>query len=102
MFANTDLQVVGLHTVFEHHEAMTPISLGAFIHEYQFTFPIGVDTPSEGTPIPVTMGRYEFQGTPTAVLIGRDGTIRHHAFGQAADMAIGAMIASALGEAAPD
>jgi hypothetical protein len=35
IFKGSDLQVIGLHTVFEHHEAMTPISLKAFIHEYR-------------------------------------------------------------------
>ena len=47
MLRNTDLAVVGLHTVFEHHEAMTPVSLEAFIHEYRITFPVGVDMASE-------------------------------------------------------
>jgi peroxiredoxin len=99
LFGNTDLQVIGLHTVFEHHAAMTPVSLEAFIHEYRLSFPIGVDTPAEGTPIPITMGRYGMRGTPTTVLIGRDGTVRHHGFGQEDDMALGALVASALGEA---
>ena len=102
LFRNTDLQVIGLHTVFEHHAAMTPVSLEAFIHEYRLTFPIGVDTPGEGTPIPTTMGRYGMRGTPTSILIGRSGTIRHHGFGQEDDMAVGALIASALSEAVPD
>jgi hypothetical protein len=31
MFRNTDLQVIGMHTVFEHHAAMSPISLAAYI-----------------------------------------------------------------------
>jgi len=65
IFKHSDLQVIGLHTVFEHHAAMTPVSLEAFIHEYKLTFPIGVDETAEGTPIPVTMGRYGMQGTPT-------------------------------------
>ena len=98
MFANTDLQVIGLHTVFEHHAAMTPVSLAAFIHEYRLTFPIGVDTPVEGTPIPATMGRYGMRGTPTTIIIARDGAIRYHGFGQEDDMALGAMIASALAD----
>src|SRR5829696_9645192 len=93
LFGNTDLQVIGLHTVFEHHAAMTPVSLEAFIHEYRLTFPIGVDAPDEDTPIPITMGRYGMRGTPMMV-IGRDGAIRHHGFGQEEDMALGAMIAS--------
>jgi peroxiredoxin len=96
MLKNTDLQVIGLHTVFEHHAAMTPVSLEAFIHEYRLTFPIGVDEPGQGTPIPVTMGRFQMRGTPTSILIARDGTLLHHGFGQEDDMAMGALIASAL------
>jgi peroxiredoxin len=98
MFRGSDLQVIGLHTVFEHHAAMTPVSLAAFIHEYRLSIPIGVDQPRDGSPMPVTMERYAMQGTPTAILIGRDGIIRHHGFGQEEDMALGARIAAALAE----
>jgi peroxiredoxin len=98
MFRNTDLQVIGLHTVFEHHEAMRPVSLKAFVHENKLTFPIGVDTPGEDTPIPVTMASYGMRGTPTMILIRRNGTVYHHGFGQQDDMAVGAMIASVLRE----
>jgi peroxiredoxin len=98
LFANTDLCVIGLHAVFEHHAAMTPVSLAAFIHEYRLTFPIGVDAAVAGTPIPATMGRYGMRGTPTTVIVGRNGAIRHHGFGQEDDMAFGAMLASALAE----
>ncbi len=58
MFKNTDLTVIGIHTVFEHHAAMTPVSLEAFLHEYRVTYPVGVDTYIEGSPIPATMQRY--------------------------------------------
>jgi len=98
---NTDLAVIGLHTVFEHHAAMTPVSLEAFIHEYRLTFPIGVDQASENDPIPVTMRRYQMRGTPSCVIIGRDGAIRHHGFGQEEDMALGAILGSLLAEKAP-
>jgi peroxiredoxin len=101
LFRDSDLAVIGLHTVFEHHAAMTPVSLEAFIHEYRLTFPIGVDQPAENGPIPVTMARYEMRGTPTAILIGRDGRIRHHGFGQEDDMALGAIIGTLLAEPAP-
>lgn len=101
LFRNTDLAVIGLHTVFEHHAAMTPVSLEAFIHEYRLTFPIGVDQAAEDGPIPITMARYEMRGTPTAILIGRDGHIRHHGFGQEDDMALGAIIGTLLAEPAP-
>ena len=74
LFANTDLKVIGLHTVFEHHAAMTPVTLKAFIHEYRLTSPIGVDQADDGD-VPVTMARYGLRGTPSSVLIGRDGTL---------------------------
>ncbi|MEP9379210.1 TlpA disulfide reductase family protein [Aquabacter sp. CN5-332] len=96
LFRGSDLQVIGLHAVFEHHAAMTPVSLAAFIHEYRYTFPIAVDQPSGTGPIPEIMARYGMRGTPTSILIGRDGTIRHHGFGQDSDMALGAMIAAEL------
>ncbi len=98
MFRETDLTVIGLHTVFEHHAAMAPVSLEAFIHEYRLTFPIGVDEAGTGTPIPVTMQRYRMQGTPTSILIGRDGQIRHQSFGQEDDLALGVVIGSLLAE----
>jgi peroxiredoxin len=109
LFGGTDLQVIGLHSVFEHRAAMTPLALEAFIHEYRLTMPIAVDAHGEdfadddtigneaaGGALPVTMSRYRMRGTPTSFLIGRDGTILHHAFGQQDDMALGALIASAL------
>lgn len=98
MFRDTDLQVIGLHTVFEHHEAMGPVALEAYIHEFRLTMPIAVDQPGDGMPTPVTMRRLGLRGTPSSVLIGRDGRIRHHGFGQEDDMAVGAMIAAALAE----
>jgi len=96
LFRHSDLQVIGLHTVFEHHAAMSPVSLEAFIHEYRLTFPIGVDEAVGGESMPVTMARYAMQGTPTSILIGRDGSVVHHGFGQQADMALGAIIAAQL------
>jgi peroxiredoxin len=98
IFARTDLTVVGLHTVFEHHAAMTPVSLAAFIHEYRLTFPIGVDEAADDGPLPLTMRRYEMRGTPTTILIGRDGALRHHGFGQEDDLALGALIGTLLAE----
>src|SRR5690606_9735509 len=34
-FPPSTVQVVGLHSVFEHHAAMTPVSLQAFLYEYR-------------------------------------------------------------------
>ena len=41
IFADAPLAVVGIHTVFEHHEAMRVPSLRAFLHEYRVRFPVG-------------------------------------------------------------
>lgn len=41
--AGEDAVVVGLHSDFEHHAAMTPVALEAFLHEYNITHPVGVD-----------------------------------------------------------
>ncbi|MBU1211645.1 MAG: redoxin domain-containing protein [Alphaproteobacteria bacterium] len=95
---NDDVAVIGLHTVFEHHEAMTPVSLEAFIHEYRLTMPIGVDQAGDGTPIPITMQRYGMRGTPTTIIIDRSGRIRHHGFGQDDDLALGLRIGALLAE----
>ncbi len=102
LFRDTDLQVIGLHTVFEHHAAMGPDALQAFIHEYRLTFPIGVDTASQDSPIPSTMQRYGMRGTPTTIIIGRDGTLRHHRFGIEDDLLVGAWLAGALAEPLPE
>lgn len=100
-FAASGVAVIGLHTVFEHHAAMTPVSLQAFLHEYHIRFPVGVDAPSTaaGNPIPVTMQAYGMQGTPTLVLIDRNGHLRQHSFGAVDDLALGAAIAALLAEA---
>lgn len=101
VFRDTDLQVIGLHTVFEHHAAMSPVTLKAFIHEYRLTSPIGVDLADCQSGIPVTMRRFGLRGTPSTILIGRDGAILHHAFGVEDDIAVGARIAMALSATAP-
>ncbi|MDR6828112.1 thiol-disulfide isomerase/thioredoxin [Bosea sp. BE271] len=96
VFAGSELQIIGVHTVFEHHAAMSPVTLRAFLHEYRLRSPVGVDLAEEGSDIPVTMRRFGLRGTPSSVLIGRDGAILHHAFGVEEDLALGARIAMAL------
>ncbi|RMG96278.1 MAG: TlpA family protein disulfide reductase [Deltaproteobacteria bacterium] len=89
VFKGAPLAVVGLHTVFEHHDAMTPTALRAFVHEYGLRFPIGIDAPDpSGDPIPRTMRAYGMRGTPTAVLIDARGRIRKHLFGRIDDMVL--------------
>ena len=92
------VRVIGLHSVFEHHEAMTAVALRAFIHEYRLSFPIAIDRPSAQHPIPHTMAAYGFQGTPSLVVIDRQGRIREQAFGQVNDLLLGVLIGQLLTE----
>lgn len=97
MFATSgEVAVIGLHTVFEHHAAMTEVALEAFIHEYRLTLPVAVDWPGEDDPIPRTMRRYGMRGTPTTIVIDRSGLVREHAFGQVDDLALGVLVGSLL------
>lgn len=97
-FRQEDLAVIGLHTVFEHHAAMTPISLEAFLQEYRIGFPVGVDEPDGFGGIPHTMRAYAMRGTPTTLLIDREGQLRTHAFGHLPDLRLGAEIAALISE----
>lgn len=98
LFDPSRVAVIGLHTVFEHHEAMTREALAAFIHEYRLSFPIGIDLPGDAGPIPRTMAAYAMQGTPTLILIDRAGRLRKQRFGVEDDMQVGADIAFLLAE----
>lgn len=98
-YGDDGLAVIGLHTVFEHHAAMTPVALEAFLHEYRVTHPVGVDLAVAGDPIPATMARYGMQGTPTLILIDHKGRLRQHAFGRVDDLALGVMLGRLLEEA---
>jgi hypothetical protein len=99
-FAPEGVAVIGLHTVFEHHAAMPPVALAAFLHEWRIGFAVGVDAPSEdtGDPLPRTMRRYALQGTPSLLLIDRAGDLRLHAFGAVDDLTVGAAVAALLAE----
>lgn len=98
MFDERDLAVIGLHTVFEHHAVMTEQALGVFIHEYRLAFPIGVDLPGINNPLPRTMQKYAWRGTPSLVLIDRSGRVRMSHFGQIEDLQLGAAIGQLLAE----
>ena len=99
-FNAADLRVVGLHSVFEHHAAMGEASLDAYVHEFRINFPIAVDRHENGDPLPLTMQRFAMRGTPTLVLIDRDGMIREHYFGQVDDLVVGVAIGRLLAERA--
>lgn len=90
-FSAKDVAVIGLHTVFEHHAAMTPTALEAFLYEYRIKFPVGVDE-ALGSGIPKTMLAYAMRGTPTLLIFDREGRLRRHYFGPSDDLALGAEI----------
>lgn len=94
-FSPNDVQVLGLHTVFEHHEAMQPHALKAFLYEYGITYPVAVDAPADpGTgPIPKTMRAYSLTGTPSLLVIDREGRLRINHFGHAPGIRTAAEIA---------
>lgn len=99
-FSPEQVAVIGLHTVFEHHQAMTPVALEAFLHEYRIGFPVAVDLPDPPGAVPCTMRDYGMRGTPTLVLIDAAGFIRQQHFGKVGDLALGAEIAMLIAEAA--
>jgi peroxiredoxin len=98
-FSEQGIVVIGLHTVFEHHEAMPPVALAAFIHEYRLSFPIGVDRPSAAHGVPLTMQAYQLRGTPSLVVIDQVGRIRLSAFGRVDDLGLGTLLGQLLADA---
>lgn len=92
-FSPHDVAVIGLHTVFEHHGAQgSREALSAFLHEYRIHFPVAIDAPSGTGTIPRTMAKYQMRGTPSLLLIDRDGRLRKHSFGRVDDLSLGAEI----------
>lgn len=100
-FSSDHVAVLGLHTVFEHHEAMEEKSLKAFLHEFRVKFPVGIDEPSKGSDIPKTMALYQLRGTPTWLLIDKKGELKVHAFGQMDELLLGAEVARLVLEDLP-
>ncbi len=96
-FDPSQVAVIGLHSVFEHHDAMTPIALKAFLHEYRIGFAVGVDQAQNGG-MPRTMEAWGLEGTPSLVLFDRQGRMRARHFGTVTDMALGAQIMGLLQE----
>ncbi|OEY67292.1 redoxin family protein [Marinobacter sp. X15-166B] len=98
LYPRDQVQVIGLHTVFEHHQVMTADALKVFAHEYRLPFPIAIDLPAATGPIPVMMQKLNLRGTPSLVLIDKAGTIRFTHLGPVGDMQVGNMIGQLLME----
>jgi hypothetical protein len=102
LLPNDQVAVIGLHSVFEHHEAMGPAALQAFIHEYRLRFPIGVDQHEPPRGIPLTMAALGLQGTPSLVLLDRAGGIALSHFGPIDDIALGAIVGQLMAQPQPN
>jgi len=99
-FLPSELAVVGLHTVFEHHEVMTVDALSAFIHEYRWSFPIGADAPGRRGGPSRTMTNYGLRGTPSCLVLDKQGRVQLRHFGQLDDLWLGALLGRLI--ASPD
>jgi len=99
LFPQERVAVIGLHTVFEHHDVMGPEALRVFLHEYRVPFPVGIDQAVPGGPVPMTMQAYGLRGTPSVVVFDRYGCVRLSHFGQIDDLYLGAVIGQLLAEA---
>ncbi len=98
-FDRNEVAVLGLHTVFEHHNVMTQKALEVFLSEYRISFPVGCDTPDpNGGAIPLSMRAYGMQGTPTLVMIDSQGHRRAQHFGVHDELVLGAEIGLLLAE----
>lgn len=97
-FPAHELLVIGLHTVFEHHAVMDAEALQVFVHEYGLSFPIGIDQPSAHSQVPLTMQAYALKGTPSLVVLDRQGRIRLNHFGHLDDLRLGALLGRLIEE----
>ena len=95
------LTVIGLHTVFEHHHAMQPHALAAFIHEYRLSFPIGVAAYEGDSLMPKTMQDWQMQGTPSTFVLSVNSELCLHQFGHLDDLTLGIFVGQLLAAAAP-
>lgn len=99
--ASGEVVVLGLHSVFEHHEAMGEEALAAFLQEFRISFPVAVDQPVPGQAVPRTMQEWALLGTPTLILLDRGGRVRFQHFGRIDDLALGLIVGRLLGEPEP-
>lgn len=95
--SNKNIVLFGLHTVFEHHQAMTEKNLKVFLYEFGYNFPVGIDT-HKNDEIPETMKKYNLRGTPSLVLIDKNGYIRNIYFGSVDEIELGYQIGLLLKE----
>ena len=87
-----DFVVIGVHTVFEQRERATDKALAAFLREQRISHPIGVDRSEPGQRLPCTLRDWGLRGTPSLLLLDREGRLRAHRFGTVPDLDLKSMI----------
>lgn len=100
-FEPNEVVVMGVHAVFEHDEPTRTRALNTFLYEYGVDMPVAVDVASLDSRTPTLTEAYGFAGTPSMVLIDREGMLRAHVLGRPSDLLVGASIATLLAEEAP-
>ena len=76
---------------------MGPEALQVFLTEFGVTFPVAVDRPGE--VLPATMKRWRLEGTPTTMLVDRQGRVRQTWLGKLDDLVLGVWLGTLLTEA---
>ncbi|MEZ4104374.1 MAG: redoxin domain-containing protein [Candidatus Paceibacterota bacterium] len=99
MFADEEkLVVLGLHSVFEHHKAMQKESLEAFLSEFRYTFPVAIDKHNDNSRLPESMKNFALNGTPSLIIIDKQGKLREILFGAVDDLVLGIKLGKLLSE----
>ena len=93
-----DIQLIGIHTVFEGHSQQTPERLRQYVKEKNITYPIGIDKYVSSQRLPETMIRYHTRGTPEMAIIDKNGRIRFQHFGSFNPDAVEELINNLLNE----
>ncbi len=93
-----DIQLVGIHTVFEGHSQQTPKRLRQYVKEKNITYPVGIDDNVSNQRLPETMILYQTHGTPEMAIIDKKGTIRFQHFGSFNPVIVEKLINTLLNE----
>ena len=75
-YHSDELKVFAIHSVFEDHAHQDECALQEFITRQKLPFAVGIDKHLEGEWMPQTMKNYDLQGTPTTLIIDREGFIQ--------------------------
>lgn len=79
-----DVLIVSIHAVFEGHDVQNARRLRQFVHDRDITHPVGIDAYDEKDPkgTPITMRRFQAEGTPQIVIVDKSGKVRFSHFGE--------------------